>query len=116
MNGKLKITGDGEQYRDFVFVKDVARAIRTAMLLSTPNFDVLNVCTQVKTTVNILAQEIVNVFSSSGEIVHIDPRPGDVKESLCNAAKAERVMNFKAEYSLSEGLKQTRDWFIKTQR
>ena len=114
-NGNLKITGDGEQYRDFVFVKDVARAIRMAMLLPTPNFDVFNVCTQVKTTVNTLANEIVKVFSSKAEISHIDPRPGDVKESLCSAEKTTRLLKFTAEYTLERGLEQTRDWFIDTQ-
>ena len=112
MNGKIKITGDGYQYRDFVYVKDVARAIRTAMLYDDPEFDVFNVCTQRKTTVNDLAREIVKVFQSSAEIVHIDPRPGDVKESLCNAAKARKKLGFEAEYNLAQGLEQTHAWFV----
>lgn len=115
MDGTVKITGDGLQYRDFVFVKDVARAIRTAMLLPSPEFDVFNVCTQVKTTVNQLAQEIVEVFQSKAKIVHEAPRDGDVKESLCSAEKASRLLGFTAEFSLAQGLKQTHDWFMETQ-
>lgn len=115
INGNITVTGDGEQYRDFVYVKDVARAIRTAMELKTPDFDVYNVATGSKTTVNVLAQTIVDVFSSSAVISHIAERPGDVKESLANTAKTSQYLGFTSEYVLRKGLEETRDWFIETQ-
>jgi len=87
INGTLKVTGEGDQYRDFVYVKDVARAIRTAMLLNDNEFDVFNVCTGVKTTVKEVAQKIVEKFGSSAVITNIPWRNGDVKESVCSVVK-----------------------------
>lgn len=114
INGTLKVTGDGDQYRDFVFVKDVARAIRTAMLLPDQEFDVFNVCTGVKTSVNMVAQKIVEKFGSKAAITHIPFRSGDVKESVCSPVKAKTKLGFTAAYDFSDGIAQTRDWFLES--
>ncbi|RLN94284.1 hypothetical protein BBJ28_00007672 [Nothophytophthora sp. Chile5] len=112
INGTLKVTGDGEQYRDFVYVKDVARALRTAMLLKDNEFDVFNVCTGVKSSILNVAKQIVEKFGSSAAIVNVPFRSGDVKESLGSAEKAKSKLGFTAKYSFSEGIAETRDWFL----
>ncbi|RLN94283.1 hypothetical protein BBJ28_00007673 [Nothophytophthora sp. Chile5] len=112
INGTLKVTGDGEQYRDFVYVKDVARAIRTAMLLKDNEFDVFNVCTGVKTSINDVAIAVKDKFGSSADITHIAYRQGDVKESVCSTAKAVGKLGFTAKYDFPTGIGETRDWFL----
>ncbi|TDH70862.1 hypothetical protein CCR75_001208 [Bremia lactucae] len=112
INGSLKVTGDGDQYRDFVYVKDVARAIRTAMLLEDNKFDVFNVCTGVKTTITSVAQRIVEKFQSTAAIVNVPFRSGDVKESVCSSTKATSKLGFTATYDFSDGIGETRDWFL----
>jgi UDP-glucose 4-epimerase len=114
INGTLKVTGGGEQYRDFVFVKDVARAIRTAMLLNDKEFDVFNVCTGVKTSVKEVAQRIVEKFGSSAAITNIPWRNGDVKESVCSVVKSRDKLGFTASYTFSAGIEETRDWFLES--
>ncbi|CAI5723971.1 unnamed protein product [Hyaloperonospora brassicae] len=112
VNGTLKVTGDGDQYRDFVYVKDVARAVRTAMLLTSDEFDVFNVCTGVKSTIQSVAERIVEKFGSSAAIEHVPFRSGDVKESVCSPVKAATKLGFTASYDFSEGISETRDWFL----
>jgi UDP-glucose 4-epimerase len=112
INGTLKVTGDGEQYRDFVYVKDVARAIRTAMLLQHDDFDVFNVCTGVKTSINDVAVAVKAKFGSSADITHIAYRQGDVKESVCSPVKAATKLGFTASYDFPTGIGETRDWFM----
>ncbi|KAG1708379.1 hypothetical protein DVH05_025057 [Phytophthora capsici] len=112
INGTLKVTGDGEQYRDFVYVKDVARAIRTAMLLKDDDFDVFNVCTGVKTSINDVAIAVKAKFGSSADITHIPYRQGDVKESVCSPVKASTKLGFTASYDFPTGIGETRDWFM----
>ncbi|KAI9920608.1 hypothetical protein PsorP6_002755 [Peronosclerospora sorghi] len=112
INGTLKVTGDGEQYRDFVYVKDVARAIRTAMLVEDGGFDVFNVCTGTKTSIMSVAQRIVEKFGSSAAIVNVPVRTGDVKESVCSHVKASNKLGFTASYDFSDGIAETRDWFL----
>uniref|UniRef100_H3GCE4 NAD-dependent epimerase/dehydratase domain-containing protein n=1 Tax=Phytophthora ramorum TaxID=164328 RepID=H3GCE4_PHYRM len=112
INGTLKVTGDGDQYRDFVYVKDVARAIRTAMLLQHDDFDVFNVCTGVKTSINDVAVAVKAKFGSSADISHIPYRQGDVKESVCSPVKAATKLGFTASYDFPTGIGETRDWFM----
>lgn len=114
-NGKIKVTGDGTQYRDFVYVKDVARAIRISMESKTSHFFVTNVCTGLKTSINTLALEIKNVFTSSASIIHVDPRPGDVMESVCDPTRAKNLLDFTATTTLSQGLQSTKQWFMKNE-
>ncbi|DBA02412.1 TPA: hypothetical protein N0F65_007231 [Lagenidium giganteum] len=101
INGTLKISGDGEQYRDFVYVKDVARAIRTAMLLDSDEFDAFNVCTGSKTTINELAKQIVASFQSTATITHGPSRDADIRESVCSPVKASTKLGSIALLSMS---------------
>ncbi|CAH0477804.1 unnamed protein product [Peronospora belbahrii] len=112
INGTLKVTGDGEQYRDFVYVKDVARAIRIAMLMEDDEFDVFNVCTGTKSSIKSIAEQIVEKFESSAAIAHVPVRSGDVKESVCSPVKATNKLGFTALYDFSDGIGETRDWFL----
>lgn len=114
INGTLKVSGEGDQYRDFVYVKDVARAIRTAMLLNDKEFDVFNVCTGVKTTIKSVAEKIVETFGSSAAIKNVAWRNGDVKESVCSVDKSRDKLGFTAGYSFSDGISETRDWFMES--
>lgn len=111
-NGMLNITGDGSQYRDFIYVKDVARAIRMAMLSSDPGFDMFNVCTGVKTTITSTAHKIVESFHSDAQIQNIDWRDGDIKESVGSPDKASAKLGFEAAYTFEYGIDETRDWFL----
>merc|ERR1711907_928289 len=69
-NLDVTIFGDGEQTRDFVYVKDVARAIVTAMESSSDSFDQFNVCTGVETTVKQLANTVIGLFGASSKVTH----------------------------------------------
>ena len=63
----LTIFGDGEQSRDFVYVKDVARANIAAMDSGVPS-GIYNISTQIETTINAL-KEILLYFSHAGVAV-----------------------------------------------
>ncbi|KAF0693621.1 Aste57867_15486 [Aphanomyces stellatus] len=115
-DGRLEITGDGEQYRDFIYVKDVAVAIRLAMLSSDPHFDAFNVCTGTKTTINALAQEILETCASGAAIEYKERRPGDVRESVCDPTKAEVKLGFAAQYSYEDGIAATWAWILDRRR
>lgn len=110
---ELKILGDGKQTRDFVFVKDVARAIILAMKSQRCKFDAFNVCTGNTITVQQLANAVVDAFGGKSEIVNVPPRDGDIRESSCNATKAFGGLGFKAKYTFEQGIKITHDWFLK---
>jgi len=110
-NADVTIFGDGEQTRDFVYVKDVARAIITAMESSKDKFDAFNVCTGVKTSVKDLASSVIEQFGASSKVTHGPAREGDIKKSECNPSKAKQTLGFEYKHTVQQGLAETRDWF-----
>lgn len=118
LHGKdITVLGDGEMTRDFVYVKDVARAIVMSLLQETNDdndkatFDVYNVCTGKSITINTLADQVKQKMKSKSVIKHLDPRDGDIRESSCNPQKASKGMQFISAVSQEEGLEKTAHWF-----
>jgi UDP-glucose 4-epimerase len=95
----LTIVGDGEQRRDFTYVKDVVRATILAAESSVIKGEALNIASGSNYSVNELADII------GGERKYIPARPGEIKESLGNISKAKDLLGWEPEYDLKSGLK-----------
>ena len=112
----ITVLGDGEMTRDFVYVKDVARAIVMSLIQESSDerstFDNFNVCTGRSITINALADQVKRKMHSSSQIKHLAPREGDIRESSCNEEKAAKHLDFTAAVSQEEGLEKTALWFI----
>lgn len=106
----LSIFGDGEQTRDFVFVKDVAGAIMKS--LSTGSHQILNIGSGRKVSVNQLFQQIKSLTKSSIQPQYLPTRPGDIRDSIFDIAKARRVLGWEPQTTLEQGLRLTMEWFL----
>jgi len=102
----LTIFGDGEQTRDFVFVKDVVQANILAAMDEKHHGEVFNVANQEKVTINLLASLVLSSLGleERGNMVHLEERAGDVKHSLADIGKARRMLGYSPGYRLKEGL------------
>lgn len=107
------IYGDGEQTRDFTFVKDVVQANILSAESKKCNREVLNIACGKRITINKLAKEIINAFGKNLDLKHTKPRVGDVKHSLADISKAKELIGFEPKYSLKKGLEITIDYFKK---
>ena len=105
------IYGDGNQTRDFTFVKDVVRANILAMERDAKG--IFNVAYGKRTSINELASKIMGAISLEMEPVHDKPRPGDIRHSLADISLAKDKLGYKPKYSLEEGLEETIKWFQK---
>lgn len=99
------IYGDGEQTRDFVFVKDVVDACLRAMQCKNCAGEVINVGSGVKTSISKLANVLVGLSGLRGvKPVYAEARAGDIRQSYADLRKAEKMLHYKPKTSLSEGL------------
>lgn len=96
----LTIIGDGEQSRDFTYVKDVVRANILASESKVGSGEAFNIGAGHNYTVNKLAGFI------GGTTVHIPSRPGESKHSLADTSLAKELLGWQAEYDLESGLKE----------
>jgi UDP-glucose 4-epimerase len=101
------IFGDGAQTRDFVFVGDVVRALLAAMMRADPAAPVFNVCTGRPTSILALAHAVADTLGASPQLAFGPPRPGDIRESLGDPARAHAELGVRAEMSLLDGLAAT---------
>lgn len=108
------IYGDGEQTRDFVYVKDVAAAL-VAFLQNdemvagedeqTPG--VYHVSTNTETSINQLVHHLQGLTGSEVSPVYGQARSGDIRYSRLDHHKLRYALNWNADTSLYEGLKAT---------
>jgi len=100
------IFGDGEQTRDFVHVKDAAKAIIKA-LESDNASGIYNIGSGVAITINDLAHLILKLAGKENvEPVHGPPRPGDIKHSQANINRAKKELGYNPSVSLEEGIRE----------
>lgn len=112
----LTIFGDGNQTRDYVYVRDVARATYLASTVRLPPAGRLddrgvNIGTGVGTSVNDLARTLMRAAGLQQPVEHAERRPGEQMHSFLDVTKAERLLGWRPETELPKGLEETFRWF-----
>jgi len=103
-NSSPVIYGDGEQTRDFTFIKDVVDA--NILAAESNASGIFNIGRGERVSINNLAGLIIKLVGSIVDPVRQEPRPGDVKHSLADISSA-RAFGYDPKYSLEEGLRET---------
>ena len=107
-NEDITIYGDGEQTRDFIYVKDIVEA--NVFMAMNDFTGVYNIAYGQKITINDLVQEILKATNSQSKVVHLDERPGDVKHSMAAVDKLKST-GFVPQHTFAEGMKKTIEFF-----
>jgi UDP-glucose 4-epimerase len=102
--GSLVIFGNGEQTRDFVYVTDVVRALIAALEVEEPERCTLNVGSGTEVSINQLAQEVLARTHSASNTIHSPVGGGGVLHLQADLSLARRVLGYRPEVTLREGL------------
>lgn len=114
------INGSGEYSRDFTYIDNVVQMNLLAMaaLVASPAVNqVYNTAYGERTTLNELVgylKEFLSLYDSSIkdiEIIHGDPRTGDIPHSLASIEKAKLHLGYDPQYSMKEGLRVAVKWY-----
>ena len=108
-NDQPVINGDGRQTRDFVYVGDVVRANRLALM--TGEGGIFNIGTALETDINTIYKMLVKITGSKAKEVHGPEKPGEQKRSVIDHKKAGHILNWQPDISLEDGLIDTVDYF-----
>ena len=99
------IYGDGEQSRDFTYVKDVVEAnILAAESNASGVFNIGGGGNQI--SINKLASLVSRLIGKNVDPIYEKPRPGDIMHSLADISKA-KIFSYEPKFSLEEGLYET---------
>ncbi len=112
LNGKSpQIHGDGEQTRDFTYVDDVVEATLLASLNPKAEGEIYNVSSGKETSINELAQKMIEMADYHGSPEYIDRRDIDnIRRRVLNIEKIRRVIRWIPTTTLSTGLQKTFYW------
>ncbi|MFA5415732.1 MAG: SDR family oxidoreductase, partial [Methanoregula sp.] len=103
------IYGDGEQTRDFTYVKDVVQANIRAMESSAQG--VYNVAYCQRINLKELAARIMAITGISVPLTFEASRAGDVKDSLADISRASVAFGYAPAYTVTTGLEETIAWY-----
>ena len=111
---KPKIFGTGEQSRDFVFVKDIARANISAMGAKKEAFGkAINIGTGKSTSITSILNGVNNSLGKSILAEHLPGRKEEIFKIQSSVKLAKKLLGFECKYTFEKGLKETIEWFKK---
>ncbi len=114
-NEEIVIYDDGEQTRDFIYVKDVVNANITAMESSAGN-ELFNVGTGKSISVNHLAKLVIKECNSNSQIKYEPEMSGDTRFSLCDISKITGHLGWEPEYEFEDALVRTIEWYKRNEK
>ena len=106
-----RIWGDGEQTRNFTYVKDITRALRLAaenVTGATP----VNAGIPDYITINKVAEAVFDRLDwEPAEIDHMTDKPVGVRHRAADTTRAEELLGWEPQYTLQDGIDRTLDWY-----
>ena len=109
----LNIYGEGTQTRDLLYVEDCARFVVEAGYSDVVNGEIVNAGLGRDISINDLALLIAQDPGRIRHVEHIHPQ-SEIQKLLCNSDKAARLLGWRPEVSLEEGIRRTEEWIRST--
>lgn len=103
------IFGDGSQTRDFVYVKDVAKA--NLIAINSLDNDIFNVATGFEASINYLVDIFKIITDSSVNVIYEKNRSGDINYSYMSYDKIYEACSWKPTCSLEDGIRKTIEYY-----
>jgi UDP-glucose 4-epimerase len=105
----VRIDWDGNQQKDYVFVRDVARA--NLLSLTQGDGEAFCIATGYGTSVNQVYNCLTDIVGHKVKVIRAPRRPGDIYLTYFDCSKAKEQLNWQAEIALESGMRQTVDYF-----
>ncbi|MCU7906316.1 MAG: Vi polysaccharide biosynthesis UDP-N-acetylglucosaminuronic acid C-4 epimerase TviC [Candidatus Thiodiazotropha sp. (ex Epidulcina cf. delphinae)] len=117
---EVLINGDGETSRDFCYIDNAVQANLLAATTDNPDAtdQVYNIAVGDRTTLNQLFSKIRDILADDiAYLSDISPsyrafRPGDVRHSLANIEKANRLLGYQPTHNIDQGLAEAMTWYV----
>lgn len=107
------IYGDGQQSRDFTYIENVVEAnlLAAAAPADKVSGKVMNVATGSRSTLNETFAILSELTGYRGKPVYAPPRAGDIRDSLADIGRAQKLLGYQPRVGFREGLRRTVEWY-----
>ncbi len=100
----VTVYGDGNQYRDFIYVKDVVKANMLAAEKETSKFEFYNAGYGKATSLNDLLAMLKDIYGKDITVHYEAPRQGDIRESVSDNTRLCDQLGFTPSFTVKQGL------------
>jgi UDP-glucose 4-epimerase len=108
------IYGDGEQKRSFSFIQDCVDCLERMATQDNCLGEIINIGPDEEfVSINQLGKTIAKLLNFDMKPIYLPDRPMEVKLASCSADKARKLLNYKTQYSLEQGIGEMID-YVKT--
>jgi UDP-glucose 4-epimerase len=108
----LEVHGDGEQSRDFTYIDNVVQGNLLAMSTPGVSGEVFNVACGTRHSLLAIADAIGDFLHRRPARAHVEARAGDVRHTLADIGKAERLLGYHPTVDFAEGMRRTCAYFV----
>jgi nucleoside-diphosphate-sugar epimerase len=106
----IDVYGDGEQSRDFTYVGNVIDATIRAGEAAGASGEIFNIAAGSPVSVNRVADTIGEILGKPVEKQYLPARAADIRDSWADLSKAERLLGYRPQIALEDGLRRTVDF------
>jgi len=108
----LEVHGDGEQSRDFTYIDNVVQGNLRAMDTPGVSGQVFNVACGTRHSLIAIADAIGDFLGRRLVREHLPSRPGDVRHTLADITKAQRLLDYRPSVDFADGMRRTCEYFM----
>ena len=105
-NNEINIFGDGNQTRDFIYVKDIAKILFLCIKNDNMTKEIINISSNVSISINELYEKLKHITKKDLKVNYLEERKGDIKHSLLNNSKLLNYIDIKLT-NINVGLEKT---------
>ena len=111
--GEIVVNGDGETSRDFTYVQNAVQMNNLGLFVENENAlnQIYNTACSDRVSLNQMIDELSGLTKGKVKVIYGPERQGDVKHSEASIIKAKALLNYNPDFSFSQGLKITVDWY-----
>ena len=111
-NEPIKIFGDGKQIRDFTYISDIVNGLILAAETNQSSGEIFNLGCSNPIDINSLVEKMYKIAGKTKNFQYLKKQKGDVEITHSKIDKARRILQFKPNFIIDEGLKKTFEWQI----
>ena len=108
----IPMFGDGGTRRDYTYVDDIIQGVRAAMDYSGSMYEIFNLGESETVKLSELIRMIEDSLDKKAVIERHPEQPGDVPVTFADISKARRLLGYKPEVKVEEGIPRFVDWFL----